>query len=175
MLPMDEDTTRTVITFLACAPNGVQTMSAEIEGLVQTSLNLGILKTEETCVCAAFCLRSSVDTQKTMMVDRLRCLTKILGGRTEVWGDYPGWAYRSDSPLRQLLAQVYQEQYGAQPKVEAIHAGLECGLFAGKLEGLDCVSVGPNLIAIHTAQERMEIASVQRLWTMITEVLRRMK
>ena len=174
-LPMDEDSTRRVLTLLACAPNGVQVMSAEIEGLVQTSLNLGILATEEDQVAASFCVRSSVGSQKTMLVDRLSCLLAALGGGIAVSGDYPGWEYRSESPLRELMTQVFREQYGREPVIEAIHAGLECGLFAGKLPGLDCVSIGPDLTEIHTTREKMHISSVQRVWKMTVEVLRRMK
>ena len=174
-LPMDEGSTKRILTFLSCAPDGVQAMSADIPGLVQTSLNLGILKTEEGEVSAAFALRSSVESQKVMLVHRLERLMDALGGSTEAVGDYPAWAYRADSPLRDLMTEVFTEQYGHAPKIEAIHAGLECGLFAGKLPGLDCVSIGPDLTEIHTTREKMHIASVQRVWNMVTEVLRRMK
>ena len=173
--PMDADSTRRTIALLTCAPNGVQEFSHEIEGLVQTSLNLGILASDETSVKATFCVRSSVESQKQMLRDRLVCLMGILGGSVEVTGDYPAWEYRADSPLRELMVEVYREQYGKDPKIEAIHAGLECGLFAGKLPGLDCVSIGPDLTEIHTTREKMHISSVRRVWEMTVEVLRRMK
>ena len=174
-LPMDDDTTRRVLCFLTCAPNGIQAMSADMPGLVQTSLNLGILKTEKDAVIASFCVRSSIDGQKQMLVERLTCMTEALGGTVEVFGDYSGWEYRPDSPLRELLVEVFTQQYGHAPRIEAIHAGVECGIFAGKLPGLDCVSVGPDLTEIHTCRERLHIASVQRLWVMILETLKRMK
>ena len=174
-VPMDESSSRRILTFLTCAPNGIQAMSADIPGLVQTSLNLGILTTEEYTVNASFCVRSSVDSQKQMLVERLACLTETLGGSVAVFGDYSGWEYRPDSPLRELLAEVFTEQYGYAPKIEAIHAGVECGIFAGKLPGLDCVSMGPDLTEIHTCRERLHIASVQRLWAMVLETLKRMK
>ena len=173
--PMDADSTRRTIALLTCAPNGVQEFSHEIEGLVQTSLNLGILASDETSVKATCCVRSSVESQKQMLRDRLVCLMGILGGSVEVTGDYPAWEYRADSPLRELMVEVYREQYGKDPKIEAIHAGLECGLFAGKLPGLDCVSIGPDLTEIHTTREKMHISSVRRVWEMTVEVLRRMK
>ena len=173
--PMDADATARIISFLTCAPNGVQVMSGDIPGLVQTSLNLGILTTEEETVTAAFCVRSSVETQKAMVTQRLTHLASLCGGTASVWGDYPGWAYRADSPLRELLGEVYRAQQDRDPRVEAIHAGLECGLFAGKLPGLDCVSIGPDLEEIHTTREKMHIASVQRLWALVTETLARMK
>ena len=174
-LPMDEDSTRRILAFLTCAPNGIQAMSADIPSLVQTSLNLGILTTGDETVDASFCVRSSVDSQKQMLVERLACLTETLGGSVAVFGDYSGWEYRSDSPLRELLVEVFTEQYGHAPKIEAIHAGVECGIFAGKLPGLDCVSMGPDLTEIHTCRERLHIASVQRLWAMVLETLKRMK
>jgi dipeptidase D len=150
-------------------------MSADMPGLVQTSLNLGILASGDDFVSASFCVRSSVDSQKLMLVDRLEALARQLGGSTRIEGDYPGWAYRPDSPLRELMTEVFTEQYGRAPKIEAIHAGVECGLFAGKLPGLDCVSFGPDLTEIHTFREKLHIASTQRTWALLTEVLRRMK
>lgn len=173
--PMDADSTARVLCLLSCAPNGVQEMSFDVPGLVQTSLNLGVLTTGERQVQATFCIRSSVDTQKDMVKERLRCLAEQLGGGIDVSGDYPGWAYRTDSPLRKLMEEVFREQYGREPKIEAIHAGVECGLFAGKLPGLDCVSIGPDLTEIHTPRERMDVASVQRIWAFVLEVLRRSK
>lgn len=172
---MDEGSTGRVLCLLTCAPNGIQNMSADIEGLVQTSLNLGVLSTGQTSVEASFCVRSSVASQKQMLVDRLQCMTDTLGGTMTVSGDYPGWEYRQESPLRDLMTEVYTEQYGRAPKIEAIHAGVECGMFAGKLPGLDCVSFGPDLFDIHTYRERMPIRSVQRTWKMVLEVLKRMK
>ncbi|MCF2661865.1 aminoacyl-histidine dipeptidase [Pseudoflavonifractor phocaeensis] len=173
--PMDADTTRRVLCFLTCAPNGIQAMSADIPGLVQTSLNLGILTTGIDSVSASFCVRSSLDSQKRMLVERLECLTAALGGAVSVSGDYSGWEYRKDSPLRELLTEVFTQQYGYAPKIEAFHGGVECGIFAGKLPGLDCVSLGPDLTEIHTCRERLHIASVQRLWAMLLETLKRMK
>lgn len=175
MPPMDAASTQRAVCMLCCLPNGVQAMSRDIPGLVQTSLNLGILTTDEQCVQASFCVRSSVDTQKEMLVARLRCLMAQLGGSVDVSGDYPAWEFRKDSPLRERMIDVFREQYGHDPKVEAIHAGVECGLFAGKLPGLDCVSFGPDLTEIHTCRERMHIASVQRVWRYTLEVLRRCK
>lgn len=174
-LPMDEASTQRAVCMLCCLPNGIQAMSRDIPGLVQTSLNLGILTTDANTVQASFCVRSSVATQKEMLVARLRCLMAQLGGSVDVSGDYPAWEYRKDSPLRERMIDVFREQYGHDPKVEAIHAGVECGLFAGKLPGLDCVSFGPDLTEIHTCRERMHIASVQRVWRYTLEVLRRCK
>ena len=174
-LPMDQASTRRVICLLTCAPCGVQTMSQDIPGLVQTSLNLGVLETADDHVRASFSIRSSVASEKELIRDRVVCLVEMLGGSVSFSGDYPAWEYRKDSPLRELMIEVYREQYGEEPKVEAIHAGLECGLLSAKLPGLDCVSVGPELRDIHTPRERMSVASVQRVWAFVLEVLRRSK
>lgn len=172
---MDAASTKKVLCMLTCLPNGVQVMSADIAGLVQTSLNLGILTTEDSVVRASFCVRSSVDSQKEMLKARLSSLMEQLGGSVEFFGEYSGWEYLADSPLRDRLVAVFREQYSREPRIEAIHAGVECGIFAGKLPGLDCVSIGPDLFEIHTPRERMSISSVQRLWNFVLEVLKRSK
>ena len=171
--PLDAQSTENTICMLSCLPNGVQRMSAELEGLVQTSLNFGVVRTEADSVAASFCVRSSVASEKSMLNDRLGCLMRRLGGRVEITGDYPAWEFREDSPLRARMTEVFRKQYGRDPKIEAIHAGLECGLFCGKADGLDCVSFGPDLTEIHTPRERMHLASVRRVWAFLLEVLRR--
>ncbi len=174
-IPLDEDSTKRVTAFLNSAPNGIQAMSADIDRLVQTSLNVGILTTNRDKVSAAFCVRSSVDSQKYELTHRLKCLSEALGGKAEASGDYSGWEYLKESPLRELMREVFIKQYGYEPKIEAIHAGVECGIFSGKIPGLDCISIGPDLTEIHTSRERLHIASVKRLWDMILEVLKLIK
>ncbi len=172
-LPLDQASTTKVICMLQCLPNGIEAMSADIPGLVQTSLNMGILITGEDTVQASYSVRSSVDSQKQMLKERLSCLMEQLGGRVEFSGEYTGWQYQEESPLRELMVEVFQNQYGKAPKIEAIHAGLECGIFAGKIPGLDCVSLGPDLLEIHTPREKMSVSSVQRVWKFLLEVLKR--
>ena len=170
---MTEESAERVLCLLLCVPNGIQAMSGNLPGLVQTSLNLGILTTEEDAVELHFGVRSSVASQKEMLTERLTLLTRQLGGTVEVFGDYPAWEYRAERPLRDLMCEIYREQYGAEPKIEAIHAGLECGLLCEKLPGLDCVSIGPELLEIHTARERMSVESAGRVWRYVREILRR--
>jgi dipeptidase D len=158
---------------LTCLPNGIEAMSADIAGLVLTSLNLGVLVTGEEELLASFCVRSSVATQKQMLVDRLACQMRLLGGSVSVFGDYPAWEYQQESALRELMTEVFLEQYGREPEISAIHAGLECGMFTGKLPGLDCVSMGPDMAEVHTYRESMSISSVRRVWSFLTEVLKR--
>ena len=172
---MSAGTKTAVIAALVNLPGGVQRMSADIPGLVQTSLNMGVLSTSEDEVTLRFALRSSVETEKEELFSRIANLMGVLGGTADRTGDYPAWEYRPDSRLRDLMVEVFTEQYGHAPEVQAIHAGLECGLFAGKLPGLDCVSIGPDMVDIHTTGERMSVASVQRTWEFILEVLRRLK
>ena len=172
-MAMDAASGERVIRFLSSAPNGVQAMSRDIPNLVQTSLNLGILDTEPGGLTASFSVRSSAPGEKEALVRRLGELTGAARGTLDVEGDYPAWAYRADSPLRRRCEAVFREQYGQSPKIEAIHAGLECGILCGKLPGLDCVSLGPTMPDIHTPRERMSISSVQRVWAFLREVLRR--
>lgn len=167
--------TKAIIDALGIFPNGVQAMSLDIPGLVETSLNLGILRLEGDAVRASFSIRSSVGSRKEKIKDKLTLITELLGGSIGFTGEYPAWEYRADSPLRDKMVEVYRRQYGAEPKVVAIHAGLECGLLSAKLPGLDCVSFGPNLMDIHTSKEKMSISSVQRVWKFLLEVLKESK
>lgn len=163
------------VRFLLLVPNGIAAMSRDIPGLVQTSCNLGIFALEKNALRAVSSVRSSIATQKQMLLERFAALSALLGGTLSVTGAYPAWEYRRVSPLREVMAAVYARQTGKAAKIEAIHAGLECGLFAGALEGLDCVSFGPELTDIHTTRERMSIASVQRTWEFLTAVLAELK
>lgn len=171
----DTALTDRIICMLTCMPNGIQSMSMDIDGLVQTSLNIGIVETREDYFRMSFCVRSSVDSEREMLNRRIGALIEQFGGTMKVEGDYPGWEYKKDSTLRELMIDVFKDQYGREPKVEAIHAGLECGMFAGKIPGLDCVSIGPDLNQIHTVRESMNIPSVQRVYAFVLEVLKRMK
>ncbi len=172
---LDKTSEKNLIAALVNLPGGIQRMSLDIPGLVQTSLNMGIFETRPREAIMRFALRSSVGSEKDEMVARLENLMSLLGGTVELIGDYPAWEYKQDSMLRKLMVEIFTEQYGREPKVEALHAGVECGLFAGKLSGLDCVSMGPDMKDIHTPNERMDVDSVQRTWTYVLEILRRLK
>lgn len=167
------DCRRTVLSVLQQLPNGVQKMSHDIEGLVQTSLNLGILKVDFRGIHLTSSVRSSVNAEKQQLIQQLAELCGKFGGNCEVMGEYPAWEYKADSRLREIMTEVYTEQYGRAPAVEVIHAGLECGLLSGKLDGLDCVSFGPDIVEIHTTREKLSIPSVQRTWKLLLEVLKR--
>ncbi len=172
---MSADTTSKVITALVCLPNGIQRMSSDIKDLVQTSLNLGILSSTDTDVIYSFAVRSSVESEKEELVGRIKCLIEALGGTISCSGDYPAWEYRKDSPLRELMIKIYEEQYGNKPIVQALHAGVECGLLSGKLPGLDCVSFGPDIKDAHTPKESLNTDSALRMWKYLLEILKRLK
>lgn len=169
------DCRRNTLAVMSQLPNGVQAMSQEIEGLVQTSLNLGILKTDFRGVHMTFSVRSSINAEKDALMEQLADLMARYGGGAEINGEYPAWEYRKESKLRRIMTQVYTEQYGEAPKIQAIHAGLECGLLAGKLPDLDAISFGPDIEEIHTTRERLSIPSVQRTWNFILGVLKACK
>lgn len=164
-----------VVFFLVNVPYGVQKMSGTIKGLVETSTNIGILKTSENEVLGSSSIRSSVETARDALSDKIEYLTEFLGGEYERQGVYPAWEYRKDSPLRDKMVEVYEEMYGQKPNVVAIHAGLECGLFYKKMEGLDCVSLGPDMKEIHTSEEVLSISSTERVWKYLVKVLGALK
>ena len=163
--------TAKVIALLNSVPNGVQAWSQDIEGLVQTSLNLGIAELDEE-LKLIFAVRSSVNTEKTELLEKLKALAEFHGAAYSQMGDYPAWEYKPDSHLRDTMIRVYRELYNKEPQVIAIHAGLECGLLSEKLPGLDCVSIGPEMHDIHTSREKLGIASVERTWNFILGILK---
>ena len=160
-----------VIALLNAAPNGVQAMSKDIEGLVQTSLNLGVMTLDEE-LTLTFAVRSSVNAEKVELLGKLQELAAFYDGNTTEMGDYPAWEYKKDSPLRDVMVDTFARMFGKKPEVVAIHAGLECGLLSEKLPGLDCVSIGPDMQDIHTSREKLSIASTKRTWEFLLEVLK---
>ena len=171
ILLFSKERTRQIIDFLCEVPNGVQSMCTKMPELPQTSLNLGIMKGEADGIHFDFSLRSSVSAEKKEICDKVCEIIDKYEGTYELGGDYPAWEYKADSALREHLVRVYEKQYGKLPEVLSIHAGLECGILASKKPGLDCVSVGPDILDIHTTRERLSISSVQRVWKFLVEAL----
>ena len=163
--------TSRIASFIYSLPNGIQAMSMDAPGLVETSLNLGISETAGNKLTVEFAVRSSIETSKFALIDRLCAIASLAGAKAEVAGVYPGWKYAPISPLREKMIRVHKEFYGKEPVVEAIHAGLECGFFATKIEGLDCVSFGPDMKDIHTTSEKLSISSTERMWKFLCKVL----
>lgn len=164
-----------VLFLLRNIPDGVQEMSIDIKGLVETSLNAGIIKLGHETFTLHSGLRSSVESKKEELIEKIKYLTEFLGGEISVSGIYPAWEYRKESPLRDLFIEVYKEQYEKEPEIKAIHAGLECGIFSNKITDLDCISFGPNIEGIHTTSEKLSISSTKRVWELLLEVLKRSK
>ena len=139
---------------------------------METSLNIGIVKTTEQEMHIDISVRSSIESAKAALIQKVGVVTELCGGSIIVSGEYPGWAYRKDSPLRDTIIRVYQEMYGKEPEIQAIHAGLECGILSEKIPNLDCVSLGPDMKNIHTTEETLSISSVKRVWEFCLEVLK---
>ena len=167
----DNETTKNIIGLLNELPNGVIKMSEEINGLVETSLNLGILATKNLEVSLKFALRSKKEASLHNLTDEVLNLGKKHICETETSGFYPPWEYNPDSPLRELYKTCFNEVFNKEICVEAIHAGLECGIFANKIKGLDCISVGPNLFDVHTTNEKLDIISAIKTFNLILKVL----
>ncbi|MCH5188846.1 MAG: M20/M25/M40 family metallo-hydrolase, partial [Oscillospiraceae bacterium] len=164
-----------LISTLLLAPNGVLAISTDIPFLVQTSSNLGSVSLEKDALNLGFMIRSNTDYGKVETVRRLKALIGSTGGTATLSDDYPAWEYRQVSPLRDIMIETYAEMYGSKPQICAIHAGLECGILAEKLEGADMVSIGPNMKNVHTPDEQLEIKSVERCWEYLLRVLERLK
>ncbi len=164
-----------VIFYLCNVPNGVCHMSRIMPGLVETSLNLGIMELNDRFLRLVSSVRSSVSSRKEELRGRLEFLAEFLGGTISVNGDYPAWEYKEDSPLRDTITDVYRELFDEEPVFEAIHAGLECGVLSEKIPNLDCVSFGPNNFDIHTPMERLSISSTEKIWKFLTAFLKNCK
>lgn len=169
---MGEEESRALLSMLTRIPCGVQKMSEDIDGLVQTSLNLGILRADAACVRVTYSVRSSVKEEKIALLDKIREEAARIGALCTVEGDYPAWEYKRDSVLRDTVTRVFREMYGKEMTVEAIHAGLECGLFSDRIAGLECVSLGPNMQDIHTTRERLSVSSVGRTYDFVCAILK---
>ncbi len=170
-----DDDKKNIIFAMVTVPNGIEEMSFDIKGLVQTSLNLGITKLAAESFNFSFAVRSMFVTQKDMLVDRITAIVEKLGGSVSLYGDYPGWEFDRDSKLLELTKAVYREQAGEDGIVSAIHGGLECGLFINKMPGLDCISIGPELHDVHSTRERLHVQSTERMHKLVIEMLKRMR
>lgn len=159
------------IHLLNVIPHGVIANSVKMKGLVETSLNPGILNVSAVEGMVSTSVRSSNAAAKEALINQLKSLAALCDATVGIRGDYLGWDYDPDSPLREKMVTIYEEMYGVKPQIEAIHAGLECGIFQSKIPGLDCVSIGPDMQDIHTTRETLSIPSVQRVWKFLLKVL----
>lgn len=164
-----------LLSLIQTMPRGVCEMSPAVNGLVETSLNLGVLTMDEQAANLGYAVRSSVASKKEELLERMILLCDIYHVAWNIKGVYPGWEYQPQSSLRDTLCRVYREMYEKEMVVQAIHAGLECGFFAEKIEGLDCVSIGPDMRNVHTTKESLSIASTERVYRFLTRLLEELK
>ncbi len=162
-----------ILFYLNSIPNSVINMNPDIKGLVETSLNLGILTTENGCMTAVSAVRSSVGSRKEYIIRKLKDIAEKTGGTATVTGEYPEWEFKKESKLRDIVIETYRELFGKEPVTDIIHAGLECGYISSKKPDMDIIAMGPDIYDIHTTEERMSIASVERVYKLIIEVLKK--
>lgn len=164
-----------LLYMLLITPNGVVDMSTEIDGLVETSLNLGILSTEADKMVFQYALRSNKESALTFLEDKLSVFASYNGCRFKISGRYAPWEFKRDSPLQALYTDAFCEKFGRKPQIAAIHAGLECAVFAKKIADLDCISIGPDMFDVHTVHERLSISSTTEIFELLCTVLERCK
>ena len=169
---IDEITQLNIINALYACPNGVIRMSNEMPGLVETSINLGVLKTESHMVLGQTLLRSSVDTARVDLQNMVEAVFSMAGAEITFDGHYPGWKPNPDSPVLHLMLDLYTKMFGKEPAVKAIHAGLECGILGGTYPAWDMISVGPTIVSPHSPDEKAEIESVRKFWEYLVATLK---
>ena len=162
------------ITAMCLAPNGVQFRNMNLDGFTVTSLNLGIAATDETSASLVFAPRSSVATLMSALKEKLCLLAETFGFEVSMHGEYPGWSFAEVSPIRDVFVQSYKELFRDDLKIEAIHAGLECGLFSDAIPGLDAIAVGPTIRGCHTPDEHLPLDSFERFYELLTDVLKKL-
>ncbi len=169
---LTEQDTRRALELICELPSGVISYFTDIQGLVKTSLNLGIMKLDGEKLSLSFSVRSGIGEEKRALGDRLKEISQKYGADYSERGGYPAWEYRASSYLREAMLKVYRDMYKKDAEVVVIHAGLECGLLSDKIEGLDCVSIGPDNKYIHTTEERLSIPSFVRVWDYLKALLK---
>ena len=161
-----------IVSLLAEFPNGIVKMSEELEGQVETSLNLGITRLNDGGLALSFYVRSSRGGAAESVAKSIDEVATLHGAQSRINSSYPAWEYKPDSPLRERMVALYREKYGKDAVVNTIHAGLECGIIASKIDGLDCISMGPDNYDLHTPDERLSISSFVSVWEFICDFLR---
>ena len=172
---MKNDDKDNLISLIRLMPQGVQTMSADIEGLVESSSNVGVIKTTEKEIYLSSAVRSSVKSLKHEITNRIDHLAKLTNATQELVASYPEWQFKKDSNIRNLMKDVYKDMFNKELKVDAIHAGLECGFLKEKLGDIDMISMGPNMYDVHTPNEHLSISSVKNVYEFLLEVLKEIK
>ena len=164
-----------IIALINLMPRGIQTMSMDIKGLVESSTNLGVISNKEESIVFEFATRSSVKSLKDDINNRMTLLCSTLGVKLDLIDDYPEWEYAKDSKLEEICVDTYEELTGKKPEIVAIHAGLECGLLLDAIKGAQAISIGPNLFDVHTPNEHLDILSTERTWKYLVAILKNIK
>ncbi|PKM94815.1 MAG: aminoacyl-histidine dipeptidase [Firmicutes bacterium HGW-Firmicutes-1] len=172
---MTTNSSKKIIGYMMTVPDGIQRMSSDIKGLVESSLNLGVLEDIAGKIVFTHAVRSSRKSKKAEITQTLATLAGLTGGVVNNTGDYPEWQYEEDSKIRKIAIETYKGLYKKEPEISAIHAGLECGLLKKLLQGTDMISFGPNLFDVHTPGEHMSISSIERTYTFLTTLLENLK
>ena len=162
--------TRKTVAILTALPNGLMETDPNT-GRPQTSLNLGICQMKDDQVQITYLVRSSINSQKKYLCSKVKAIGELAGARIDTTGDYPAWEYQKDCPLRDTLVEVYKKAYGKEPKISITHGGLECGILAAKIPGLQSVSLGPDMEGIHTPDEKLSVESVRRTWDFLVRAM----
>ncbi|MBN1499250.1 MAG: aminoacyl-histidine dipeptidase [Spirochaetes bacterium] len=163
-----------ILLILVCSPNGIQTMSPEIQGLVQSSLNLGVIEHQDSIIKYIWALRSSVKSLKQHMINQMKLFADRLNTGIETWGDYPDWPLKPKSKLEQICVNTYKSMFKKEPVVKGIHAGLEGGVFLEKLPHLEAISLGPDMWEVHSINEKLSISSVERTYDLLISILQQL-
>lgn len=171
---INEDTALAFVRAIRLAPNGVMRRNLAADGAVDVSSNIGVVATSDDEAKILLSPRSSITSLQEEFKDRLQTLADVLGFDAKFEYEYPGWSYAEHSPVRDVFLKSYRELFDTELRIESIHAGLECGLFAEALDGLDAIAVGPTLKDVHTPDESMELASSERFYTLLVDVLKRL-
>lgn len=164
-----------LIAILMLIPFSIQSMSADVEGLVVSSNNIGVLSMEGDTLIFSNAVRSSIRSLKEELNARIEEVCKLTGATMELVSDYPEWEFKVESPIRDLMVKTYKEMFKKEAKVSAIHAGLECGFLIAKTGDIDMVSMGPEMHDVHTPSEKLSISSSKRLYEFLCELLKRAK
>jgi dipeptidase D len=172
---LSEDVLNKTIAALMLIPTGIQSMSMDVKGLVESSNNLGIVRTLEDKITIESAIRSSQGSLKANISKQIKIIADMIKAHWESYSSYPAWEYKEDSKIREIFKRVYKGQYGKDISVAAIHAGLECGLFAEKFPDMDMISFGPDMTGVHTPEERLSISSTERTYNLLINVLKEIK
>ena len=170
-----EEDAKKAIVLLNLLPNGIQTMSMHIQDLVESSCNLAMVETDGKEIVMTVSIRSSVKTLLDEIATRVDMTSEVLGAEAHFHDPYPAWQFNPDSQIRMMMGEIYKEKYGKEAKMIAIHAGLECGIFDEKIEGIDLISIGPDVENAHTTEERANIESIKNVWEFLIETLEQLK